>query len=189
MSADKGGITGKIIDVKEASRQRVHLNLYQSVLKGERFDWLVEKSAELGVERIIPLIADRSIAKEISANKLQRWKRLSAAASKQSGRTDFVDIGNPVEFSFALKMISNSSLSIISWEGEDKLGLAQILSNNKSRSEFNLFIGPEGGFSIEEIEQARNAGIITVTLGQRILRSETAGIVASALVLYIATDS
>ena len=110
----------------------------------------------------------------------KRWKRLSLAASKQCGRPDILSISTPSSFEDAVNNVSKTSLNIIPWEGASE---DMKFDTANPASEVNIFIGPEGGFTIEEIELAKKNSITPVTLGQRILRVETASLLASILVL------
>jgi len=189
-SVSKEEIVGTIIKKSETSSPRVKLNIYTAVPKGERLVWLIEKAAELGVTKLTPLITERSVIKEITAQKLERWQRLSKAASQQCGRATLLEIDSPAGLSEVLnKLVSLSdSLNIIPWEAENTKTLAEVYKSRNNISSVNIFIGPEGGFSVKEIELAEKTGIIPVTLGKRILRSETAGLLSTILVLNQACE-
>jgi 16S rRNA (uracil1498-N3)-methyltransferase len=176
-------LSGIILGVTQTHKPVININLYQSVPKGERLDWLVEKAAELGVNSLIPIEAQRSVVKGISANKLGRWRRLSQAASKQCGRSDLMAVLDPLRLSEALKAVSGKALNIIAWESENAKSINGLQKEIASSREVNIFIGPEGGFTLREIENARSYGIIPVTLGSRILRVETAAMLSAVLVL------
>jgi len=180
-------ISGVILEKDEAPLSSCTVRLYQSVPKGDRFDWLVEKTAELGVAVIIPLITERSTIKDIPTAKIERWRRLALAACKQCNRADLIQVETPVRFADILKSGLPSGTGIIPWEGEDSQTMDEALSGIAADT-VNVFIGPEGGFTLQEIERSRSAGLVPVTLGPRILRAETAGLVASLLVLHSAGE-
>lgn len=181
ISKDK--ITGAILEEKKVSAAKVRITLFQSVPKGDRFDWLIEKSAELGIAKVLPIICSRSMIKEISEHKVSRWRRLSESACEQCSRPDIMEVGEPVKFETSLSFVKPDEVSIIGWESEE-LGTVKKVFEEKSKfSKVNIFTGPEGGFEPREIEAAGAHGVAPVTLGKRILRVETAGIVASVLVL------
>jgi 16S rRNA (uracil1498-N3)-methyltransferase len=184
-SVRDGELSGAIISETQSHVPAVKINLYQSVPKGERLDWLVEKAAELGVNSLVPIEAQRSIVKGISANKLDRWRRLSQAASKQCGRSDLMAVTDPMQLSDALQAVSGKALNIIPWESENAVSINGLKNEITSSQEVNIFIGPEGGFTLREIEGARSHGVIPVTLGARILRVETASLLSAVLVLAI----
>lgn len=177
----KNSINGTIIGEQQAASIATDITLYNAVPKGDRFDWLVEKAAELGIKRIVPLITERSVLRDISELKIERWKRLSQAASKQCGRTDIMSIGQPAELFEAIIKLETGSLNLIPWESEGAKSIKDALAGKNRR--INIFIGPEGGFTVKEIEQAKNSKLIPVSLGPRILRAETAGLVASVIMM------
>ncbi|MCB4792614.1 MAG: 16S rRNA (uracil(1498)-N(3))-methyltransferase [Elusimicrobia bacterium] len=178
-SISRGEISGVILSKEQTCKSKIKITVYQAIPKGERLDWLVEKLSELGVTGLFPIITKRCVVKNVSDLKLKRWQRLSLAASKQCGRADVLEIHPPVPFDAAAKKIEKYSLNIIPWEGATE----NMKFDAKAPLEANIFIGPEGGFTFDEIELAKENCIIPVTLGQRILRIETASLLASILVL------
>lgn len=185
--ATREAISGTIIESGASSLPLVKVHLYQAVPKGDRFDWLVEKAAELGITNITPLVTERSVVKDISAAKQERWKRLALAACQQCSRPDILTVGAPELFAAAVTTVKDTGVSIIPWEGEDTRTLEEALQSLPG-ARVNVFIGPEGGFSLNEVDLAGKAGIAAVTLGPRILRVETAGLLASILVLNAAGE-
>ncbi len=184
----KDELKGAIINKKEGKIPKIRVNLYQSIPKGERFDWLIEKAAELGVKKIIPIYTERSIVKNISASKLERWQRISLGACEQSNRADIMAVSAPLDLTEALKVLPLNSVSIIPWESENIKTFEDIVKPNKLPDEINIFIGPEGGFSNKEIEIAVSKKAIPVTLGPRILRVETAGLLSVVLAMNLAGE-
>jgi 16S rRNA (uracil1498-N3)-methyltransferase len=182
-SVSKEEITGTLVAAEGPSGKGADIHIYQAVPKGDRFDWLVEKAAELGVAKITPLITERSVIRDVSAQKLERWRRLAKAACQQCGRAGLLGIEEPLEFGPALKAAGQSgAFNIVPWEAEGSRTVAEAFQGRREKT-VNVFIGPEGGFSVKEIELAKASGVETVTLGARILRAETAGILAAVLVL------
>jgi 16S rRNA (uracil1498-N3)-methyltransferase len=179
-------IGGVFIEQSDAPMPLAAVHLYQAIPKGDRFDWLVEKAAELGVSVVTPLITERSTVTEISESKIERWRRLARAACTQCNRADLMGVEVPVR----MRDLTNQPLpgtAIIPWEGEDVRTLDETLNMPVSGT-VSILIGPEGGFALSEIERARSARIVPVTLGPRILRSETAGLLVSILVLNAAGE-
>jgi 16S rRNA (uracil1498-N3)-methyltransferase len=162
----------------------VRLVLYQALIKGQRFDWVLEKGTEVGVSSFVPVVSSRSVVRpaEASASRLERWQRIVTEAAEQSGRSRLPQVSPPVTFADALA--SAPGLRLLPWEGEHDITLREALTAEGPPEAVSLFIGPEGGFPTEEVEMARQQGVRTVSLGPRILRAETAGIVAAALVLH-----
>lgn len=156
------------------------VSLYQALIKGPRWDWLVEKACEVGAARLIPITTARTIVKPTHKAGVERWERIALAASKQSGRLRPMQISAPMTYSEALATLPNAGLALIPWEKEMKTTIREAL---KSAQPVSLFIGPEGGWEAAEIEFARRRGVIPVTIGKTLLRSETAGLVALAQVL------
>jgi len=159
------------------------------VLKGTKFDWLIQKITELGVAEIVPFYGQRSVpnwgdAKIIS--KKNRWEKIATAAAKQCQRPKIPLIHPPCCFQEALQKISGDVLRIFVWEKEAEKSLAQI--THAAYPGIYALVGPEGGFSDEEATQAQEAGVKPVHLGPRILRSETAGMVVVALLQFLFGD-
>ena len=178
-------VTGVIVAEREAPQEPgVTLVLYQSLIRPNRFDLVLEKGTEIGVSRFVPLIAARSQSQmeEPSATRAQRWERIVIEAAEQSGRGCAPLVEAPVTLEEALG--NAPGLRIMPYEEESELGLTAYLRGLAQRpATVSLFIGPEGGFEPAEVEFAREQGVTPVTLGPRVMRSETAGIVASALAL------
>jgi len=166
------------------------LTLYQSLLKRDKFEWVLQKGTELGVFSFVPLITERTIVRQtkLTQNKLARWQRIIHEAAEQSGRGLIPALSQPLEFIAALAETQSNHMAFIPWENEEKRTLSTTFGPNNRPDlppspTVALFIGPEGGFTDKEIENAQSANIIPVTLGPRILRAETAAIVATALFL------
>lgn len=166
----------------------VRVVLYQSVVKGDRFEWLLEKGTEIGVAKFVPLVSRRGVVRPRQGRieRRERWQRIVTEAAEQCGRSHLPEIAVLVSLDEALA--SAEGLRLLPWEGERGVSLRQTLrtasGEGKKLEAVSLFIGPEGGFEQEEVQQASALGVQTVSLGRRILRSETAGIVAAAAVLY-----
>lgn len=160
----------------------IQIALAQGIIKGQRMDILVEKATELGVFEIIPLITQRSVAKLEGEERLNRLKRVALSAMKTSTRSLLPKIYEPMEFGDALKLSERYDISLLAWEGEKKNRLQDVMKKNPKK--IMLFIGPEGGFTEEEVERAKKKKIEVFSMGLRRLRSETAGIAATSLILY-----
>ena len=158
----------------------IDLTLAVGVLKNNsNFDFLVEKCTELGVNTIVPLFTERTIPHHA---KTERWKKLALAAMKQCGRCVLPEVTEPKRFSEFIAALSDASLKIIPHEKVKTPGIVEALENKTIRS-IVVCIGPEGGFSDDEIEAASRTGFLPVSLGIRRLRTETAAIVACAAVI------
>ena len=190
-------VQGEVLSVRPGEGEpRVNVTLYQGLLKGDKFQWILQKGTELGVAAFVPLICRRSVPRATGGPaKLpnRRWERIATEAAEQSGRCIVPRIGGPMSLQEACDSIPQGATSIIPWEaipwqgipgdGERCMGLAGVLGK-VDPSEVNLFVGPEGGFEEEEVAYARSRGVVAVTLGKRILRSETAAIATVEAVMY-----
>lgn len=161
------------------------LTLYQALVRANRFDLVLEKGTEIGVSRFVPLLTARGRFQnehEASALRAERWRRIVTEAAEQSGRGRVPEVAAPLALEEALPQARG--LKLLPWEREEARGLTEYVRSLAGRPrEVSLFIGPEGGFEDDEVAMAVASGVVTVSLGPRILRSETAGIVAAALVL------
>lgn len=147
---------------------------------------IIQKCVELGVDRIVAVSTKRCIVKldKKEEKKLVRWQKIAESAAKQSGRGKIPEIATKVlSFSEALGEAKAMDGAIIPYENEQDCGLRSFVEGF-SGAEVGVFIGPEGGFTEEEIQTAKDAGVLPVTLGKRILRTETAGMTAIAILLY-----
>jgi 16S rRNA (uracil1498-N3)-methyltransferase len=184
-------VTGTVVGRRPGRPEpRVRLVLYQSLVKGERFDWVLEKGTELGVAAFVPLLSQRNVVRAAPGRpgRPERWRRVVREAAEQCGRSVLPELLPAEGLKEALSEAVD--LRLLPWEGEGTLGLATALRRARpalkgvERPTVAVLIGPEGGFAADEVAVARRAGAQVVSLGRRILRSETAGIVAAAAVLY-----
>ena len=162
------------------------LTLFQSLLPRDKFEWVLQKGTEVGVSVFAPVITRRSLVRgdDVTAEKMIRWERIIREAAEQCGRGLLPRLLPPTPFSAAIAAAAALDRAVIAWEGESRRVLGEALAQSGDRQEVGLFIGPEGGFEAEEIEEAAAQGIVAVTLGRRILRTETAAVVGAALLLY-----
>lgn len=165
------------------------ITIFQALLKGERFDWALQKCTEVGVGHFVPLVCERTVVADLDAieRKRVRWKRIIQEAAEQSGRGRLPSLGAVQQFSHTVKSLSTAqeTIRLIPWEGERRIQLSDALQSRNflSGARIEVLIGPEGGFTEEEAELARRNGITPITLGPRILRSETAGLVTAVAIL------
>jgi 16S rRNA (uracil1498-N3)-methyltransferase len=164
---------------RESSRQ---ITLAQMVPKGQKLDYVVEKATELGLFGLIPVYSSRSIG-EASANKLTRWRNLARSAAQQSGRTRIPDVEGPIDFVALVARIREYDAALFAWELASQPLRKTLVSLERARS-ILVIVGPEGGFSHEEADAAIAAGAHAVSLGSRILRTETAPLVLLTAILY-----
>jgi len=186
----KSKAIGKIEQERPAGGEpQVHLSLYQGLLARDKFELVLQKCTEVGVARFVPTITQRTIvrtAETLTHNKLARWKRIITEAAEQSCRAKIPQLERPVHLEKALASLNRLNLALISSPHKQHPSLQDTLQQNQPKhpQSVALLIGPEGGFTDQEVQLARDAGAVPVSLGPRILRTETAAIVAAALILY-----
>lgn len=181
---------GVLLDIlsKEVceTEPKTKITLYQGLPKADKMELIIQKCVELGVDRIVAVSTERAIVKldKKESKKLERWQKIAEAAAKQSGRGKIPEIGQQVlKFKEAVAEAKGLDGAIIPYEKEQETGIRQFVQGFQGES-IGVFIGPEGGFAEEEIALAQKNGIIPITLGKRILRTETAGMTTAAILLY-----
>ena len=186
-SVSKREVTAEITgDFCINTESNLSIILLQGLLKGDKMDFVIQKTTELGVRVIIPLITEKSQVR--ATRKTPRWRNIAEDASRQSGRSIVPEIFEPLHFAdiFTLPCL-NSGNRILFWErgGESLSSITDRLNRTRKIS---LLTGPEGGFSENEVTEASANGFLTATLGSRILRAETASIAAVALMQFSLGD-
>ena len=164
----------------------LEVTLAQSLLKGEKMDYLIQKATELGVKEIIPFFSSRSVPLLEKSRRLMRhhrWEKIAVEASKQCGRGSVPKIECLQDYSDMLQIASTEDLRLILWEREG-IKLKEVLERSKEKRKFCCIIGPEGGFNQLEVDEAKRAGFTPVTLGRRILRAETASLCFLSILQY-----
>jgi len=166
----------------------VKLRLCQGLLKSDRFEFVVQKATELGVHSIQPIVTRRSIADSPSKHKASRWSRIAKEAAELAGRVWVPHILPAKTLESAVTGRNGPSITL--WEGERKVSLQEAVENitGNLTTNLSLFIGPEGGFEVDEAEFMDTSGSALASFGKRILRADTAGIAAVALVMYEVGD-
>ena len=184
---------GRITSVKEdrvefelgeeiSAARMIEITLVLAIFKFDRMEWAIEKCTELGVSRIVPVISRRtdSHLAVASAKRVERWQRIARQASEQSRRTTPPEILPPIRFADALT--GAAALRIVLAESEERTLLRDVLKSNASAAAIILAVGPEGGWTEDELQSFQQAGWISASLGNTILRAETAAIAATAVV-------
>lgn len=167
---------------------QVDVTLFQGLPKGDKMDLIVQKAVEIGVCAIVPTLTRRCVSRPDEKKlqkKVQRWQKIALEAAKQSGRGIVPKVLDVLDFSKAVELSAQKEQAILFYEA-DGVPLKRLLQQPKSVA---IFIGPEGGFEEEEVKLALESGVNICSLGNRILRTETAAIVASALTIYEAGPS
>lgn len=164
----------------------VRITVAQGIPKSHKMDFVIEKLTELGVGSIIPLQSERSVVTDIGVNKLERWRRLAKTASEQCGRVSLPSVEAPSCFRDLVDSFQQYDLVLFAWELADRVPLRETLPLHLERKRNLLIvIGPEGGFSQDEAESARDRGAKLVSLGSRTLRTETAALVLVAVIDFL----
>ena len=181
---------------ESATEARTRVVVYQGMLKAAKFEWVLQKGTELGVAAFVPLLTERAVSGvgDTGDAKRSRWRRILDEATEQCGRATVPALSEPLTLARALAGVPSGARAIIPWEEEHTVSLRAALGDSAAsvgggvdardgKREIHIFIGPEGGFSAAEIALARQHGAQSATLGPRVLRAETAAIVAVALVM------
>jgi 16S rRNA (uracil1498-N3)-methyltransferase len=200
-------VIGEIVQKRQASGEpKVHLTLYQSLLTRDKFEFVLQKCTEIGVCEFVPVITQRSIVRSRipGRDKLDRWQKIITEAAEQCERGRIPELREPVNFEHAIKENQISKIKyqkcrinfsdtnekeydcrLIASTSSGAKNLHEALTSGSEKpTNIALFIGPEGGFTDDEVRLACENGIVPVSLGKRILRTETAAMITSALILY-----
>ncbi len=180
-------VTGKILR-KEVSDTEpdVEIVLYQGLPKAQKMEWIIQKAVELGVKEIVPMTTKRTVVKlneEKADKRLKRWQKIAKEAVKQCGGSRIPLVRDVISFENAV-LEKTEGIKLIPYEDEKTAGLKNAIQQKGEKQRFAVMIGPEGGFDPEEVLFAKENGALPVTLGKRILRTETAGFVAISAILY-----
>jgi 16S rRNA (uracil1498-N3)-methyltransferase len=171
--------------VHHPEEERMKVTLMVSPIKGPRMDWLIEKATELGVHRILPTVFRRTVVKfqNGEAEKCERWKRIMIEASRQSGRFSIPEIYDPTPLRGVLPYVEDTENRWLLYEKEKNTTMKQVVANQKN-GRLCVAIGPEGGLEDDEAEWLKEHGFVHCTLGENILRTETAPLVVLSIVFY-----
>lgn len=172
---------------KNSSEPNIEVTIYQALPKASKMEYIIQKNTELGVARIVPCSLSRCVVKLDGADgekKRARWQKIAAEAAKQCGRGQIPEIAPIHTLPEVIEQMHQADLCFIPYECEKTNSLKKILQNSKNAIKICYLIGPEGGFAPEEISAAAEAGIPSITLGPRILRTETAGEAVLAMLMY-----
>lgn len=190
LSVDKNQAIAEITsEFQSETEPKTRVTLFQGLPKGEKMELIIQKTVELGIYRIVPVITQRSVVQLDSkdrAKKAERWSKIAREAAKQCGRAFVPEVFAPVDFKDAMEQSGRFGLAVMLYENEQKKCLKELLkcyTINKI-GDIALFIGPEGGFSDQEVEFCIHSGYNIAGLGKRILRTETAAISVVSVIMY-----
>jgi 16S rRNA (uracil1498-N3)-methyltransferase len=182
-------VRGAVLTTRtSAGEPRLPITLYQALVSRDKLEVVLQKGTEVGVSAFVPVRSERSLVgrgERIDERRLERWRRIVQEAAEQSRRGRVPEVRPPLRLTDALTVGVRSGPTLVAWEGERGRSVREVLRGLGSATDrLSLVVGPEGGFSDAEIGIAAEAGALTVSLGPRILRTETAGPVLAALALY-----
>ena len=188
---EENKIVCKILyEVKSLAESNINITIFQRLPKADKMELIIQKATELGVKTIVPVITKRTVIKlkdKDKQNKVDRWQKIAEVAAKQSGRDIIPTIENIINIT-NIKFDEFDKIFVL-YENEEKISIKdeieQLKNDNKEELNIGIVIGPEGGFAENEIEQLRlNQNVSVVTLGKRILRTETVALVVSGILMY-----
>lgn len=170
------------------SELSTEITLFQGFPKGDKMELIIQKTVELGATRIVPVMTKRTVVKlddKKAKKKTERYNMIAESAAKQSGRGMIPEVTMPVSFAEAVSMAEKLDMNIIPYEEAEGVEYSRnIIKSIKGKKSLGIFIGPEGGFAREEVEKALDAGASAITLGHRILRTETAGMAVISIIMF-----
>ena len=190
LEVNKKEVKVNLIEKVELNNESpVKVYLFQGLPKAAKMDLIAQKCTELGVKEITPIITERVVVKGNETSefkKVDRWNRIALEACKQSKRSIIPKINQPIDFNTLVETLKEFDLVIVPYENQENQGMRYVKNqiNDKDIKKVAIIIGPEGGFEESEILQLKDEGSFIVTLGPRILRTETAGFVALSLIMY-----
>lgn len=192
---DSEYVITKIIDKEKSNVEaKTQIHVFQGLPKGDKLEFIIEKLTEIGVKELTPVAMKRSVVKlqeKDKQKKMVRWNKIAEVAAKQSGRDEILKINDVINYKNIFNYLKDYDIVLLAYEKEEKLTLKKALSklDKTKENKVAVLIGPEGGFDDIEIEQAKqNSPVNIVTLGKRILRTETAPLVISSNILYELED-
>lgn len=175
-------------DRQQTVEASISIDVAQAVPKGPRMDYVVEKGTELGARAFIPFFCERTIGRGVGAEKLARWRRIARTASQQSGRRDVPAISDPRSYDALLSTFGAYDVVLFAWELAPPQGLREaMLSLLPQRGDVLAIVGPEGGFTHAEAAAAAERGAVPISLGPRILRTDTAALALLAVIGALAS--
>ena len=186
---DEEHIRADIDSVDERGRELASkIYLFQGLHKADKMELVIQKAVELGAFEVIPVAMKRSVVKldaKKAESKVKRWNAIAESAAKQSKRSILPQVSDVVTFAQAVKMAENCQIKLLPYECADGMEKTKrLIENITPGQDIAVFIGPEGGFDLDELELAKEAGCEIITLGKRILRTETAGMMLLSVLMY-----
>lgn len=190
---NKDNVICKIIEqIQDSNESNIHITVYQGLPKSDKMELIIQKCTELGVKEFTPVEMNRCVVKlkeNDKQKKVERWNKIAEVAAKQCGRDVVPKVNNVINVKQLINEISNYDLFIVAYENENQKYLKEIIKiNNLNNSKIGIVIGPEGGFEEKEVIELKNAGANIISLGKRILRTETVALVLTSILMYECGD-
>ena len=184
-TVEKDAVACRVQDSHPADTEpKQRLTLYMALPKGDKMEFIVQKAVELGASEIVPYLSKNCVSRpDKTDKKVERWRKIASEAAKQCGRGVLPVVSEVLPVAEAFARAAQSETALFLYENENKTGLRDALAAGLGKT-VSLMVGPEGGFTPAEAEAAKAAGLVSVPLGTRILRCETAPVAALAAVLY-----
>lgn len=182
------GVTCRMVRELPSSEAVLHITLFQGLPKAEKMELIVQKLTELGAAEVVPVVMQRCVMRltgKDGEKKQERWQKIAREATKQSGRTVELKVDTPISMKQMLARLADFDAVLVPWEDAAGYGLRRFSMEQPEMRHIALVVGPEGGMSPEEVHAMEAVGARQVTLGPRILRTETAGIAATAALLAL----
>ncbi|WP_438446206.1 16S rRNA (uracil(1498)-N(3))-methyltransferase [Gorillibacterium sp. sgz5001074] len=193
-SVDRNLVEAQVVSELPMDREAgVEVWIAQSLPKGDKLETVIQKCTELGADRFLPFVSERTVVQydeKKEGKRLERWRKIAKEAAEQAHRNRIPDIGQPVSWKQLLKLLPEADLSLICYEKESGLSFRPLLAEARSRGpegrrpRILVLVGPEGGLTEKEVSEAVQAGCHSVSLGRRILRTETAAMAALGCIMY-----
>ncbi len=192
---DAESVTFEVLEKTFASSEpNVCVTLYQALVKGDKFDSIVQKAVELGVNRIVPVLTERCVSRPDAKSfekKRERWQKIARSAAMQCARASIPEVGELVSFDECLSALREADCGFVCYEAEPHIPMKRLFEEaapKKAPTAYSFFVGPEGGVSPSEAEAATAAGIPLASLGKRILRTETAPLCVIASIMFFSDN-
>lgn len=182
---DNERVMCEIIEKFQSNETNINVTVYQGIPKSDKMEYIIQKSVELGAKNVVPVEMKNCIAKIKEPNKkITRWQVISEASAKQSKRNIIPKIAYPINIIEMQNEFSKYDLVLVAYENEKNVGIKEILKDYKNAKNIAIIIGPEGGLTENEVKQIEEKGGISVSLGKRILRTETASLALLSILMY-----
>ena len=187
----ESGVQALLLQELPSTEAKLRITLYQGLPKADKMELIVQKSVELGACAVVPVAMSRCVVQldqKDGRKKQERWQKIAREACKQSGRCEMMQVAEPISFKQFLAKLPQHQAAIVPWEDARGYSLAKFHAEHPDITDLAIVIGPEGGMSAEEIARMKEASCQSVTLGPRILRTETAGLCAMSALLCLYGD-